>query len=67
MDITPLIDKKSNSESSSSSPSIDITPLIDRMSAVEGVLVQILNKEFNVYLDSTKIGTGFAVSTVSIQ
>jgi chaperonin cofactor prefoldin len=61
--------EKSNSESpiSSASPSIDITPLIDRMSAVEGVLVQILNKEFNVYLDSTKIGTGFAVSTVSIQ
>ena len=61
--------KKSNSESSSSSssPSIDITPLIDRMSAVEGVLMQILNKETNIYLDSTKVGTGFAMGTSKVQ
>ena len=50
-----------------SSPSIDITPLIERMSAVEGVLMQIFNKETNIYLDSTKVGTGFSVATVKVQ
>ena len=58
-----------NTQSSAptSSPSIDITPLIDRMSAVEGLLSQILQKETNIYMDSTKVGTGFAMSTSKIQ
>jgi hypothetical protein len=47
--------------------SIDITPLIDRMAAVEGLLSQILQKETNIYMDSTKVGTGFAMSTSKIQ
>lgn len=57
--------KKAKTESSSSS--IDMTPLIERMAAVEGVLQQILSKETNIYLDSTKVGTGFAVSTSKVQ
>jgi hypothetical protein len=58
-----------NTQSSAptSSPSIDISPLIDRMAAVEGLLSQILQKETNIYMDSTKVGTGFAMSTSKIQ
>jgi len=58
-----------NTQSSAptSSPSIDITPLVDRMAAVEGLLSQILQKETNIYMDSTKVGTGFAMSTSKIQ
>jgi hypothetical protein len=37
------------------------------MSAVENVLVQILNKNVDVYLDSDKVGTSFNVNTVNIQ
>lgn len=62
-------DKKGDKESTQTStpPSIDLTPLIDRMSAVEGVLQQILAKETNIYLDSTKVGTGFAVASSKVQ
>ena len=63
--------KNKNGESpeiaSSSSPSIDITPLIDRLAAVEGLLSQILQKDTNIYMDSTKVGTGFAMSTSKVQ
>jgi hypothetical protein len=37
------------------------------MAAVEGLLSQILQKETNIYMDSTKVGTGFAMSTSKIQ
>ena len=47
--------------------SINLSPLIERMSAVENVLVQILNKNVDVYLDSDKVGTSFNVNTVSVQ
>jgi hypothetical protein len=50
-----------------SSPSIDITPLTNAMLAVENKLTDIFNKETNIYLDSTKIGTGFTISTVKVQ
>jgi len=62
--------KNNASEASSqtnTASSIDITPLIDRMAAVEGLLSQILQKETNIYMDSTKVGTGFAMSTSKIQ
>lgn len=63
--------KNKNGESpemvSSSAPSIDITPLIDRLAAVEGLLSQILQKDTNIYMDSTKVGTGFAMSTSKVQ
>jgi hypothetical protein len=51
----------------SASPMINIQPMIDRLAAVENVLVQILNKETNVYMDSTKVGTALNVGTVKIQ
>lgn len=56
-----------NDTAPSSSPSIDITPLLEKMAAVEGVLQQILAKETNIYMDSTKVGTGFAVGTSKVQ
>jgi hypothetical protein len=55
------------SSQTNTASSIDITPLIDRMAAVEGLLSQILQKETNIYMDSTKVGTGFAMSTSKIQ
>lgn len=64
---TDLGGKKKRKAEGISSPSIDITPLIDRMAAVEGVLQQILSKETNIYLDSTKVGTGFAVASSRVQ
>jgi len=62
--------KNTTSESPSqtnTTPSIDITPLIDRLAAVEGLLSQILQKDTNIYMDSTKVGTGFAMSTSKVQ
>jgi hypothetical protein len=56
-----------NKGTSSASPMINIQPMIDRLAAVENVLVQILNKETNVYMDSTKVGTALNVGTVRIQ
>lgn len=64
---TDLGGKKKPQSSSGGGASIDITPLIDRMAAVEGVLQQILTKETNIYLDSTKVGTGFAMNTSKVQ
>jgi len=43
--------------------SINITPLIERMSAVENVLIQILNKEGDVYIDGAKVGKTVALAT----
>jgi len=47
--------------------SIDIAPLLNELSAVKGILNQILTKEGSVYLDSTKIGTSLNVGTSKIQ
>jgi hypothetical protein len=52
---------------SSASPMINIQPMIDRLAAVENVLTQILNKDTNVYMDSTKVGTALNIGTVKIQ
>jgi ABC-type branched-subunit amino acid transport system ATPase component len=57
----------SSVNSQSVSPSIDLTPLIERMSAVENILTQIFNKEGNIFLDGTKVGTAMAVSTYKVQ
>ena len=47
--------------------SISMQPMIDRLAAVENVLIQILNKDTNVYMDSTKVGTALNIGTVRIQ
>jgi len=52
---------------SSTSPMINFQPMIDRLVAVENVLNQILAKETNVYMDSTKVGTALNVGAVKIQ
>jgi ABC-type branched-subunit amino acid transport system ATPase component len=57
----------SSVNSQSVSPSIDLTPLIERMSAVENILTQIFNKEGNIFLNGTKVGTAMAVSTYKVQ
>jgi len=51
----------------SSSPSINLQPMIDKLSAVENVLNQILNKNSDVYMDSTKVGTALNIGSVQIQ
>lgn len=51
----------------SSAPMMNMQPVIDRLAAVEGILVQILNKDTNVYMDSTKVGTALNIGTVQIQ
>ena len=47
--------------------SVSMQPVIDRLAAVENVLVQILNKDTSVYMDSTKVGTALNIGTVRIQ
>jgi hypothetical protein len=59
--------KPVNDKPMTSSPVINMQPVIDRLAAVENVLVQILNKDTNVYMDSTKVGTALNVGTVRIQ
>lgn len=46
--------------------SIDISPLVERMSAVENVLIQILNKEGDVYMDGAKVGKSLTLATSRI-
>ena len=62
-------DSKSVNEKSAAvaSPMINMQPMIDRLAAVENVLTQILNKDTNVYMDSTKVGTALNIGTVKIQ
>ena len=37
------------------------------MVSVENILTQILGKNYDVYLDSTKVGTGIAIGTSKVQ
>jgi len=46
--------------------SIDISPLVERMSAVENVLIQILNKEGDVYMDGAKVGKSLTLATSKV-
>jgi hypothetical protein len=59
--------KSANEKPMVSSPTINFQPMIDRLVAVENVLNQILAKETNVYMDSTKVGTALNVGAVKIQ
>jgi hypothetical protein len=63
----PEGDKSVNEKPMVSSPTINFQPMIDRLVAVENVLNQILAKETNVYMDSTKVGTALNVGAVKIQ
>jgi hypothetical protein len=37
------------------------------LAEIKDILSQILNKETNIYMDSTKVGTGFAMGTSKVQ
>ena len=53
-------------QSTSPSISVNITPLVNEMQAVKAVLVQILNKDSNVYMDGAKVGKGVAMASSKI-
>ena len=46
---------------------IDISPLIQKMDEVNSQLISLNSKSYDVYLDSTKLGTGLAVGTSKVQ
>ncbi len=52
--------------SSNNNTSININPLVERMSAVENVLIQILNKEGDVYIDGAKVGKTVALASSNL-
>jgi hypothetical protein len=64
---TDLGGKKKKGSSESKGASMDISPLVERMASVENILTQILGKNYDVYLDSTKVGTGMAIGTSKVQ
>ena len=61
---TNLFDGKK--ESQNNNISIDISPLVERMSAVENVLIQILNKEGDVFIDGAKVGKTVTLATSNL-
>jgi myosin heavy subunit len=50
----------------SPSISINMAPLVNEMQAVKAVLVQILNKDSNVYMDGAKVGKGINMARTKI-
>jgi hypothetical protein len=64
---TDLEGKKKTQEITSSSTSVDIGPLVQEMAAVKNLLGQLLSKDTNVYMDSTKVGEALRVSAVKIN
>jgi len=53
-------------QSPSPSISIDMAPLVNEMQAVKAVLVQMLNKDSNVYLDGALVGKGINMARTKI-
>ena len=64
---TDLEGKKKTQAVTSSSTSVDIGPLVQEMAAVKNLLGQLLAKDTNVYMDSTKVGEALRVSAVKIN
>jgi hypothetical protein len=46
---------------------MDIGPLVQEMAAVKNLLGQLLSKETNVFMDSTKVGEALRISAVKIN
>ena len=46
--------------------SMNMAPLVNEMQAVKAVLVQILNKDSNVYMDGAKVGRGISMASSKI-
>ena len=53
-------------QATSPSVSINIAPLVNEMQAVKAVLVQMLNKDTNVYLDGALVGKGINMAKTKI-
>jgi hypothetical protein len=53
-------------QATSPSVSINMAPLVNEMQAVKAVLVQMLNKDTNVYLDGAKVGKGINMAKTKI-
>ena len=48
-------------------PTIDMSPVVAELQAVKSVLQQILAKEGEVFIDSTKVGVALAVGTSKLK
>jgi len=59
--------KGKNQSQQSINANMDITPLLEEMRNVKNILSQILSKEGNVYMDSTKVGTAINIGTYKTQ
>ena len=74
MNMAPLVNEMqagtnlfgNTAQSTSPSISVNITPLVNEMQAVKAVLVQMLNKDSNVYLDGAKVGRGISMASSKI-
>jgi hypothetical protein len=64
---TNLEGKGKSQAAVSSAVSMDISPLVQEMAAVKNLLGQLLAKDTNVYMDSTKVGEALRVSAVKIN
>jgi hypothetical protein len=64
--ITSAGDNLAVSPNLSPSISVNIAPLVNEMQAVKAVLVQMLNKDSNVYLDGAKVGRGISMASSKI-
>lgn len=64
---TDLEGKGKSQAATSSAVSMDIGPLVQEMAAVKNLLGQLLSKETNVFMDSTKVGEALRISAVKIN
>jgi hypothetical protein len=60
-------EKSTGGRGEMSMPSIDLSPMIAELQAVKSVLQQILAKEGEVFIDSTKVGVALAVGTSKLK
>lgn len=66
-DIKRSSEKNTSTNTSTVQNNVDITPLIAELQSVKSILNQILSKEGNVYMDSTKVGTAMNIGASRIQ
>jgi len=64
---TNLEGKGKSQAAAPSAVSMDMGPLVQEMAAVKNLLGQLLAKDTNVYMDSTKVGEALRVSAVKIN
>lgn len=59
--------KTSGKNQNTPSVNIDITPIVTELANVKTVLNKILDKDSDMYIDSTKMGTGANIGTYKVQ